>query len=203
MNRKIPSHEFAFFYPDLSTYSHTKEYVVTLTDAALVHRIVTVLRMHAGDTCVLFNSQYHGTLILTAVSKKEISGILHVLTENRQTITEIVYCVPLLKRDSLDTAIYSLTELAITVQAIMGISGVANADLDHKIDAGSRPALATGDLEREIAKPEYVMPGTRSAAGLPARCISEAFVGKRIRAAASADGFGDCGAFSMLEAAYI
>jgi ATP-binding cassette, subfamily B, bacterial len=65
----------------------------------------------------------------------------------------------------------SLTELAITVLAIMGISGVANADLDHKIDAGSRPALATGDLEREIVKPEYVMPGTRPAAGLPARCI--------------------------------
>jgi ATP-binding cassette subfamily B protein len=65
----------------------------------------------------------------------------------------------------------SLTILVISVQSILGISGVANADLDHKIDAGSRPALATIELEREIAKPEYLMAGDESSGGMPGDCI--------------------------------
>jgi ATP-binding cassette subfamily B protein len=65
----------------------------------------------------------------------------------------------------------SLGTLAISVQAILGISGVANADVDHKIDAGSRPVLAAVELEREISKPEYLMAGRKSAEGLPASCI--------------------------------
>jgi ATP-binding cassette subfamily B protein len=65
----------------------------------------------------------------------------------------------------------SLGALAVYLQAALGLEGVVSYDEDHKIDTGSRPVLATVELEREMAKPEFRLTGDKPAAGLPRRGI--------------------------------
>ncbi len=73
----------------------------------------------------------------------------------------------------------SLTQLAVFVQAILAAEGAISYDLDHKIDVGSRPVLATVELETTMRAPEFRLQGEQPAAALPAREIR--FEGVRFR----------------------
>ena len=61
----------------------------------------------------------------------------------------------------------SLSHLATFLQAIMAVGGLASFDTDHTINSGTRPILAVTDLEREMAKPGYQVPGHTPAARMP------------------------------------
>jgi ATP-binding cassette, subfamily B, bacterial len=69
--------------------------------------------------------------------------------------------------------------MVVYLVAIPGIGDMADSESDSKLDKGSRPMLATVDLEREMRKPEYQLPGSRPADGLPRRTIR--FEGVRFR----------------------
>lgn len=73
----------------------------------------------------------------------------------------------------------TLTALVIYVQAAFAIEGIASYDADHRIDSGSRPILGLRELEAELAKPEYRMPGDGPVNGLPRQGIR--FEGVRFR----------------------
>lgn len=119
MNPKKNRHEFAIFFKSLSSFCNQHELLITIRDSDLIHRIVTVLRMSVGDSLLLFDCHYHAIFVITTISKKEISGRLQSIEKNQPYTTSITYYVPLLKRESLDTAVYALTELAVnTIQLI-------------------------------------------------------------------------------------
>ncbi|KAA2265781.1 ABC transporter ATP-binding protein [Solihabitans fulvus] len=65
----------------------------------------------------------------------------------------------------------SIGAMSVYIQAILSLEGVVSYDLDHTIDAGSRPILTAIELEEEMARPAYRMSGELPAAGLPSEGI--------------------------------
>jgi len=61
----------------------------------------------------------------------------------------------------------SLGHLATFIQASMGVASLASFDTDHAINSGTRPILAVTDLEREMARPGYQLPGHTPSARMP------------------------------------
>jgi ATP-binding cassette subfamily B protein len=61
----------------------------------------------------------------------------------------------------------SLGHLATFIQASMGVGSLASFDTDHAINSGTRPILAVTDLEREMTKPGYQLPGHTPTARMP------------------------------------
>jgi ATP-binding cassette, subfamily B, bacterial len=61
--------------------------------------------------------------------------------------------------------------MVVYLVAIPGIGDLADSESDSKLDKGSRPMLATVELEREMRTSEYQLPGTRPVEDRPRRAI--------------------------------
>lgn len=105
-------HTFAFYWPELS---HSLSLVhqgssFALDDPQLTHRIIHVLRLKANDICTLFDGLVYAHVHIDTVHKKYI--IIHAIGvfPIKKQKPEILFFLPLLKRDSLDEAVYGLVE---------------------------------------------------------------------------------------------
>ena len=106
------SHEFAFFVPQLSTVSAQKNY--TIHDSELVHRMVQVLRLQVGDTCILFDSHIHAVVTIQEIIKNKTINVR--IVKSIPTIAlepTITFLLPVLKKEALEEAVYSLVETGI------------------------------------------------------------------------------------------
>lgn len=109
--KKGTQHQFALYSPG-------KPFTVGpcgIVDAALVHRIVHVLRLKNDDTIILFTQQEHALFTITTISKKEITGIIKKVTPNERYSPSITLLLPLLKKEALEQAIYGAVEAGVTV----------------------------------------------------------------------------------------
>lgn len=106
---KANKHEFALFFKELSLHKGKAAFAVT--DAALVQRIISVLRLSKGESLVLFDTSVHVDCTLEALDKKQIIFAAHEWGQNRIITPEVTVLLPVLKRDALDAAIYSCTAL--------------------------------------------------------------------------------------------
>ena len=101
-------HKFAFYVPDISTGT------VELTNESLCHRMAQVIRLGVGDECMLFNREVHTQVTITKIDKKTITVDIGKLIPNQTFNPPIHFFLPLLKRESLEAAVYGLTELGAT-----------------------------------------------------------------------------------------
>lgn len=107
------THEFALYYQDLKSLQPQNSQII-IVDEELAHRIMRVLRLHAGQELVLFD----GNEWMRLVFEKEISKKSCMLMLQEQGITtpfktRIIVYLPLLKRESFETALYSLVEIGV------------------------------------------------------------------------------------------
>jgi len=73
----------------------------------------------------------------------------------------------------------SVSAMVVYVLAALGIGDIADSDSDGKLDKGSRPMLATVELEQEMRQPDFQLGGAKPADGLPRHGIR--FEGVRFR----------------------
>jgi len=107
-------HEFALYFSSLTDclQSSNDKKVIILQDVEICHRLVKVLRLVAGDNFILFDHFHHVTCILQKVEKKNRVVVTVInIEKNRKLTPTIHFLLPLLKRDALHDAIYTLTEL--------------------------------------------------------------------------------------------
>lgn len=102
-------HEFALFFPDLIALGVGDE--ITIIDHDLVHRMHTVLRMKVGQSCILFNARRAYAITIISLSKKELEALVDERIESSPLKPSIRFLLPLLKREALEEALYSLVEL--------------------------------------------------------------------------------------------
>jgi 16S rRNA (uracil1498-N3)-methyltransferase len=102
-------HEFALYIESLPHVKPNKELVCT--DKELVHRVHTILRMAPGQTLILFDKNENLTITLTSLTKKELVAHLVERKDSQVLKPAIRFLLPLLKREALEEAIYSLVEL--------------------------------------------------------------------------------------------
>lgn len=117
MSKHNEQHQFACYSADVSLRIRASSvgHTVSIDNPVLAHRIISVLRMGAGDTIILFDQHAHSVFELThACSKKTLVGIVKNYTLNTHLSPAITVLLPLLKREALQEALYSCVELGAT-----------------------------------------------------------------------------------------
>ncbi|PKN03449.1 hypothetical protein CVU75_02165, partial [Candidatus Dependentiae bacterium HGW-Dependentiae-1] len=109
-------HEFALYVPMLTTVltgvHHSSSFLID--DALLVHRIQSVLRLEPGDEIRLFDRRVQALCLVQAVNKKKVTFTVSEKKENSCLLPAITFFLPLLKKEDLEAALYSLVELGAT-----------------------------------------------------------------------------------------
>ncbi len=155
------THEFALFFPQLSQINannNQSPLPCSIDDPDLVHRIQHVLRLAPDEQCVLFDRLRHGTFTIQTVSKKRILGSITAITENRVLTPIITYCVPLLKRDALDQALYALTEMGITTIQLVSTHKSGRMWTDKEFERAQRVIIAAAEQSKHFAYPKLLPP---------------------------------------------
>ena len=119
------AHEFSLYWSGSSELAEQQGVSIMLDDPDLSHRMVRVLRLTEGDTTILFDTNVHVQVeFVTARSKHSIELKLLSRNENATLQPAITFFLPILKRDALEQAIYSLVELGATDIQLMSTQKV-------------------------------------------------------------------------------
>lgn len=107
-------HQFALFIDSLPAIPAATMPLV-LDEPDIVHRIGTVLRMQVADSFILFDRNVHAPVRISAITKKNVTVVaMQNFQQNRLLYPEIIVLLPLLRRDALEAALYSLAEVGAT-----------------------------------------------------------------------------------------
>jgi 16S rRNA (uracil1498-N3)-methyltransferase len=122
MKRNIDSHIFALHAPQhyqpLANYAQQK--TITIIDKDFYFRLTTVLRLNVGESFIMFDHHHSMTCTLQTITKKEITISILNFSENKKYSPTITCCIPLLKREALETFADIATQLgATTIQLIL------------------------------------------------------------------------------------
>ncbi len=111
-------HEFALYYEaafkDLGPVDE-----ILIDDKDLIHRITRVLRIKKGEQLILFNREWHALLRITDVDRKSISLQVISVEKNKHYSPTITFLLPVLKRDALAQAVYSVVETGVNELQLM------------------------------------------------------------------------------------
>lgn len=109
---KSDKHIFSFYYLLLQSTDHTR---LIVTEESFVHRLYHVLRYQVGDECKLFNKELHAYVIIQEISKKNIIFTIKNIQKNRIFHPNIVLLLPILKKESLEEAVYNAVVAGVSV----------------------------------------------------------------------------------------
>lgn len=120
MKQLTAKHEFALYWQETTAQITRPGMLVETNNQLLMHRIVQVLRLEHGDQCILFDRSHHARVTIEKITKKNITLQVDILNSNTTIQPSITFLLPLLKRESLETALYSLVELgASNIQLVI------------------------------------------------------------------------------------
>lgn len=158
MNLQANKHEFALYYPQLSaSLEHLSAHAqVTITDQTVIHRIATVLRLRAQDSIVLFDSHMHATCVIDSISKKALSLIITTKAENKKIAPEVVFLLPLLKKEALETALYSLVETGVTTIQLVKTEKVQRKWVAAELDRLQKIIIAACEQSKQFVVPQLL-----------------------------------------------
>lgn len=153
-------HEFALFWQGKKSLKEQSAHDTCLIDdPILYHRIITVLRLKKDEEITLFDRFVHCRVKIIALERKHI--VTTVLHSAQNTIIQpsLTFLLPLLKREALHEAIYSLTEIGcttiqlITTKKIHGfLSGEKEFEKMQKI------VIAAAEQSKNFNFPEILKP---------------------------------------------
>jgi 16S rRNA (uracil1498-N3)-methyltransferase len=105
------------FWNETSKVESTKKLVDHEKDCAsnqIVHRLLKVLRIEVGQKFIFFDKLFHGIIEILDISKKDLVVKILSFEKNSKSSPEIVFLLPLLKKEALEEAVYSLTEIGVS-----------------------------------------------------------------------------------------
>ncbi len=156
-------HEFALYYPNLTNLiDRVTEKIIKVEDSDLVHRIERVLRLKKAEEFVLFDRHNHAKCVLEQFeNRKTISIQLLEVAPNRVIAPEITVWLPILKRDDLEEAIYSLVELGVNSINLIQTDKVQRAWGGAKeLERLQRIIIAASEQSKNYAYPELKTPSS-------------------------------------------
>lgn len=107
-------HIFSFFCPNIIEPSWSSGSIIWLQSQDLVHRLVKVVKVEKDDEFVLFDKQHNVFIKVLSVLKKEIQARVISFQDNISLQPKITYLLPILKKEALEQAVYSLTEIGVS-----------------------------------------------------------------------------------------
>lgn len=114
------THLFSLYTPNLKLESWIAGQVVQLQDQHLIHRMIKVLRFDVADQCLFFDVKFHARVVLQQLSKINIIVQVLILQTHQPLQPNVTFFLPLLKKEALERAVYSLCELGVnSIQLII------------------------------------------------------------------------------------
>lgn len=153
------SHLFSIFTPHVKLDSWSVDQSISLHDDELVHRLSKVLRFNQGDQIVFFNAKMSALVLIQEISKKQI--IVQVQNiQTHQTLTpQITFLLPLLKKEALEQAVYSLCELGINkIQLVITQKSRQSLLHDKEFARLQNIVIAAAEQSKNYSMSELVAP---------------------------------------------
>ncbi|MBP6892108.1 RsmE family RNA methyltransferase [Candidatus Babeliales bacterium] len=107
------SHLFSLYIPNLKLDFWIIDQIVDLFDIDLIHRLSKILRFEIGDQIVFFNKKISVNVVIQEISKKNIKIKVQAIQFHELLTPHITFLLPLLKKEALEQAVYSLCELGV------------------------------------------------------------------------------------------
>ncbi|MCX5924240.1 MAG: RsmE family RNA methyltransferase [Candidatus Dependentiae bacterium] len=130
-------HIFSFYSPEVISTVWVEGATISVRNDELVHRLAKVVKVQEGDICVLFDRYVHATVTIIQVTKKDIKILVDELRNNVTIQPKISFLLPLLKKEALEEAVYSLCETGVSEIQLVAIqksrtsSAVTPKELDR------------------------------------------------------------------------
>lgn len=154
-------HQFALYIPNLNalTAELSKGQSFTVTDMDLVHRIIAILRLSAGESLLVFDQKVQLIVSIIATQKNKLVQMrIDEKKNNRILEPDIIFLLPLLKKESLETALYSLTEIGATkIQLVVTQKSQPRWTL-KELERAQKIIIAAAEQSKNFAFPQLIAP---------------------------------------------
>src|SRR5258708_1592291 len=149
------SHEFALFFPSLTSTLTASPALVRIVDDELVGRMTHVLRVQVGQTIVLFDTTTACTGVITQVGKKEVAVNPTTVTKVTPLAPALTLWLPLLKREAFEEVLYAATELGVTtVQPVITSKTSTSWGTEKDMLRAQRIFVAAAEQSKQFALPK-------------------------------------------------
>ena len=154
-------HLFALHHSDLAdeigNISSGKE--LTITDSDLAHRIISILRLSIGESFILFDRNVHAIVSLSgSVKHKLVKAVLKEKSKNSILSPEIIFLLPLLKKESFETALYSLVEIGVTQIQLLYTQKSQQRWGQKELERSQKIIIAAAEQSKNFNYPELRAP---------------------------------------------
>ncbi len=106
-------HLFSLYAPKLNLKDCVPLQSLLIEDVDLVHRMFKVLRFQVHDVLLLFNDCAYVHVRIEQISKKSLLVRINSVNFHDSQIPSVTFLLPLLKKDALEQAVYSLAEMGV------------------------------------------------------------------------------------------
>lgn len=154
-------HEFAIHVSFLSLLVKDSKVgdEITLSDDNLFHRIIHVLRIKVGQSCILFDKNTYIVAILNNYKgKKCLDFEIQLLELVKPLDPTIIFLLPLLKRDDYETVLYSLTELGVNFIQPVFTQKTAHQWTKKDDERANRILIAAAEQSKNFSYPDIKDP---------------------------------------------
>lgn len=151
-------HEFALYYSELTAHIQKNKNQLILTDQEIMHRIIRVLRLHAGEDFTLFDQQHNALVKLDSIGKKELGITILTLQNNKILIPQITFFLPILKREAFESALYSLVEVGVNTIQLITTEKTQRTVTTHELARAERTIIAAAEQSKNFNVPNLLPP---------------------------------------------
>jgi len=152
-------HQFAFYSIDFFEELVCKNSIFILNEQELVHRALRVIKLSKGDSFIIFNQAQHVELEIVSCTKKEITVLVLSCQKNNVFKRQITFLLPLLKKEALEAAVYSLTEIGVNViQLVMTQKSRKAAISDREMKRLNKIIIAAAEQSKNYNFPVINQP---------------------------------------------
>lgn len=160
-NNSSQKHHFALYVPSLSSLiaSCPLGNSFNVEDADFVHRIVSILRMQPEQSLTLFDTAMHGTVILKQIIKKRgVEFILEQKQTNIRIMPELIAVIPVLKKEALEIAFDSLTQIGVTTIQLVFTQKSQQQWSTKEQERATRIIIAAAEQSKNFAFAQLLAP---------------------------------------------
>lgn len=125
-----PKHEFAVYFKIPKNITDSN--LIKISDEAIYHRVVRVLRVQRGDKVVLFDEIENVLCEVIEIDKKHIIVKVVSVKPNKVLEPEIVLLISMLKKEAFQEAVYSCVEIGANVIQPVITQKVHQKNFDEK-----------------------------------------------------------------------
>jgi RsmE family RNA methyltransferase len=153
------AHLFALYFPPLTSLLQTNRAAITIDDSDFIHRITHILRLRQHEPLIIFDAQQYIRATITTISKSQISLAIVQYSVHKIISPKITVLLPMLKKEAMEKALYSLTVLGTTHIQLYTSSKTHRESISASaIERFNRIMIAAAEQSKQFVLPSLAQP---------------------------------------------